>query len=186
MTWHPCLATVNTFIFEIQINSDKVFMFMRDNRLDVMTLLETWLDESVFDAEVFPDSSDLTRDRNRRDGGVAIVLSNNVYVIVYADFCKGHVESLWIECFLVADVLYCFVVFTDHPLVIIFLIILLWNMKKLFLHGSSQHWLFWVTYISHLANHKAVGIPAKFVKASPINMALVVTKLINKSILSGD
>ena len=122
-------------------------MFMRDNRLDVMTLLETWLDESVFDAEVFPDSSDLTRDRNRRDGGVAIVLSNNVYVIVYADFCKGHVESLWIECFLVADVLYCFVVFTDHPLVIIFLIILLWNMKRLFLHGSSQHWLFWVTSI---------------------------------------
>ena len=46
-----------------------------------------------------------------------------------------------------------------------------------------------VDYISHLANHKAVGvdgIPAKFVKASAINMALLVTKLINKSILSGD
>jgi len=34
-----------------------------------------------------------------------------------------------------------------------------------------------VDYISHLDSHKAVGvygIPAKFVKASPVNMAMLV------------
>jgi len=42
-------------------------------------------------------------------------------------------------------------------------------------------------YISHLDSHKTVGvdgIPAKFIKASPLSMAVLVTKLINKSILS--
>ena len=45
-----------------------------------------------------------------------------------------------------------------------------------------------VDYISLLDSHKAVGvdgIPAKFVKASPVNMAMLVPKLTNKSILSG-
>ena len=42
-----------------------------------------------------------------------------------------------------------------------------------------------VECISHLDSHKAVGfdgIPAKFVKASPLCMAVLLTKLINKSI----
>jgi len=44
-----------------------------------------------------------------------------------------------------------------------------------------------VEYISYLDSHKAVGvdgIPAKFIKASPLNIAVLMTKLINKSILS--
>jgi len=43
-----------------------------------------------------------------------------------------------------------------------------------------------VEYISHLDSHKAVGvdgIPVKFIKASPLSMAVLMTKLINKSIL---
>jgi len=55
--------------------SNEVFMLMRDNCIDIMTLSETWLDESVSDAEVFSDNSNLTViriDRNRRGGGVAI------------------------------------------------------------------------------------------------------------------
>ena len=50
-------------------------MLMRDNCIDIMTFSETWLDESVSDAEVFSDNSNLTViriDRNRRGGGVAI------------------------------------------------------------------------------------------------------------------
>jgi len=82
--------------------SDEVFMFMRDNCNDIMTLSETWLDESVSDAEVFSGNSDLTvirRDRNRRGGGVAIVLSSYVRFRLCSDYCEGHVESLWIELF---------------------------------------------------------------------------------------
>ena len=70
--------------------------------IDVMNLSETWLDESVSDVEVFPDSSDLTvirRDSNRRGGGIAIVLSNSIHFRLCSDFCAGHVESLWIELF---------------------------------------------------------------------------------------
>jgi len=45
-----------------------------------------------------------------------------------------------------------------------------------------------VDYISHLDSHKAVGvdgIPAKFVKASPVNMAMLVCSWLKyQSILS--
>ena len=44
-----------------------------------------------------------------------------------------------------------------------------------------------VERISHLDSHKAVGIdgiPTKYVKASPLCMAVLLTKLINKSISS--
>ena len=69
-------------------------MFMKDNCIEVMTSSETWLDESVSDVEVFPDSSDLTvirRDRNRRGGGVAIVLSNNVRFCL----CSNFLKDMW-------------------------------------------------------------------------------------------
>ena len=65
-------------------------MLMRDNCIDIMTFSETWLDESVSDAEVFSDNSDLTvirRDRNRRGGGVAIFLSSYVRFRLCSDYC---------------------------------------------------------------------------------------------------
>jgi len=47
-------------------------------------------------------SSDITvirQDRNRDGGGVAVILSNNVPFRLCSDFCKGHVESLWLELY---------------------------------------------------------------------------------------
>ena len=62
-------------------------MIMRANCIDIMTLSETWLDESISDVEVCPDSdmSIVRRDRNRRGGGVAIVVSNNVRFLLCSD-----------------------------------------------------------------------------------------------------
>ena len=71
-------------------------MFMRDNCIDCVTLSETWLNDSVSDVEVFPDSSDLIvirRDINRRGGCVAIVLSNNVRLRFCSDFCFSTINS---------------------------------------------------------------------------------------------
>jgi len=67
------------------------------NCIDGMTLSETWLDGSISDLEIFPDSSNITvigRNRNRYGGGVAVILSNNVRFCLCSDFCEGHVESL--------------------------------------------------------------------------------------------
>jgi len=57
-----------------------------------MTLSETWLDESISNLEVCPDI-DMTivrKDRNRRGGGVAIV----VRFRLCSNLSEGDVESL--------------------------------------------------------------------------------------------
>ena len=41
-----------------------------------------------------------------------------------------------------------------------------------------------VECISHLDSHKAVGVDGILIKASPLSMAVLLTKLINKSISS--
>jgi len=105
--------------------SDEVFMFMRDNCIDINTLSETWLDESVSDAEVFSDN--MLLEGIGTEGVVVLQLfCLTKYVFVCALII---VRVLWnhfgLSYFLVVDVLYCCVVFTDHPLIVIFLIILL-------------------------------------------------------------
>ena len=64
---------------------------------DIMTLSETWLDETVTDLEMCPVGYDLFIDRrntNQRGGGVAIILSSNIHCSVCSDTSKGNIESL--------------------------------------------------------------------------------------------
>ena len=93
---------------------DEVLLFIQRHNVDVMTLSETWLDETVTDLEVCPDGYNLLifrRDRNRWGGGVAIVLSNHIRCRACPDISEGNVESLWIQLYphTKRAVLLCFV-----------------------------------------------------------------------------
>ena len=81
---------------------DDVLLFIQNHSIDVMTLSETWLDDTVSDLEVCPPHYDLNivrRDRNRRGGSVAILFSSHVQFRSCFDLSDGNVESLWVELF---------------------------------------------------------------------------------------
>ena len=95
-----CLAHLNCRSLLCKL--DEVLSFCHSNQVDVMALTETWLDDTVTDIEVCPCDHNLSvvrRDRNRRGGGVAILLSNHIRFCVHQDLSEGHIESLWIELF---------------------------------------------------------------------------------------
>lgn len=83
-------------------HKDDIFDLLCSFHIDVLTLSETWLDDTVPDAEILPagcDFSLLRRDRNRNGGGVAIVLSSRVRYCQKCDLSSGHIESLWVELY---------------------------------------------------------------------------------------
>ena len=83
-------------------NLDEVLLFIQTYNVDVMTLSETWLDDTVTDLEVCPDGYNLfiiRRDRNRRGGGVAIILSSDIRYKVCSDISEGSIESLWVQLY---------------------------------------------------------------------------------------
>jgi len=74
-----------------------------DGCVDVLALSETWLDETVLDAELFPQNcgfSIVHCDRNRQGGGIAFLLANHVHYVLRSDLCTGNIESLWLQLFL--------------------------------------------------------------------------------------
>ena len=70
--------------------------------LDVLTLAETWLDDTVSDGEVLPVGfhySVYHQDRNRHGGGVAIVISSCIPYRPHLDLSSGQTESIWGELY---------------------------------------------------------------------------------------
>ena len=67
-------------------------------RASVFALTETWLDESVKDAEVLvPNFSIVRRDRNRSGGGVALYVRSDVAFNQRPDLSVDGLEAVWIE-----------------------------------------------------------------------------------------
>ena len=67
--------------------------------LDVLTLSETWLDDTVSDGEVLPVGFNYSlyhRDRNCHGGGVVIVISS---CIPRLDLSSGQTKSIWGELY---------------------------------------------------------------------------------------
>ena len=67
-------------------NLDEVLLFIQTHKVDVMTLSETWLDNTITDLEVCPDGYDLLifrRDRNRREV-VLLFFCRDMFVIKFA------------------------------------------------------------------------------------------------------
>lgn len=82
-------------------HKDDVFDLMCHFSINLLTLSETWLDDTVPDGEILPVWCDfsLHQDRNCNGGGVAILLSNSVCFCQKFDLSGGHIESLWVELY---------------------------------------------------------------------------------------
>ena len=101
-TTHSFLRIAHLNCRGLLAHHDDVLLFIHNHSIDIMTLSETWLDDTVSDLEVCPPHYDLNivrRDRNRRGGGVAIIFSNRVRYRTCSDLSERSVESLWVELF---------------------------------------------------------------------------------------
>ena len=66
----------------------------------LLGITETWLDETIADGEICPSGISIVQhDRNRRGGGVALMLSDSAKFIPRPDLCSGCIETVWIELF---------------------------------------------------------------------------------------
>ena len=79
---------------------DELSLLATKHLVDVITLSETWLDETIPNAEVLlPGYSLLRNDRNRRGDGVAIYISTSIRFVSRPDLKSNSIETLWIELF---------------------------------------------------------------------------------------
>ena len=70
----------------------------RRSRALVFGLSETWLDESVTDAELeVPGFNIHRRDQNRQGGGVLVYVSEDFKVLRRQEYESERIEALWIE-----------------------------------------------------------------------------------------
>jgi len=85
---HSFLCLAHLSCRSLLCKLDEVLSFYHVNVVDIMTFSETWLGDSVTDLEVCPSNNNFSvfrRDRNRRGGGVAILISNQIRYYV----CQG-------------------------------------------------------------------------------------------------
>jgi len=83
---------------------EEVYLLMQTYSVDIMTLSETWLNETISDLEIqLVCSNDyysvVRRDRNRQGGGVAIIISKAIPFCLCPGFSEGKVESLCVNLF---------------------------------------------------------------------------------------
>ena len=78
---------------------DEVLMLLRDQKLDILCLSETWLTAQVLDKFLsFPGYKIIRRDREgRRGGGVAILHRAEITAKPLAMPDSGPLESLWVS-----------------------------------------------------------------------------------------
>ena len=68
------------------------------NSFHVITLSETWLDETIHDGEIHIPCYVIERkDRNRNGGGVAAYIKDDIQYSRRNDIENDNTESLWIE-----------------------------------------------------------------------------------------
>ena len=67
----------------------------------VISVSETWLDNSVTDAEIWIDNYSIVRkDRNRNGGGVCAYVRNDISFTLASDISENELEAIWIEILL--------------------------------------------------------------------------------------
>ena len=93
-TSHSYLRVAHLNYRNLLAHLDDVLLFIQSHSIIIMTLSETWLDDTVSDLEVCPPHYGLSivrRDRNRRGGAVAIMFSNHVRYRLCFDLSEGNV-----------------------------------------------------------------------------------------------
>ena len=71
---------------------------MCTNVFDVISVNETWCDNTVSDSEIeLPGFTLLRRDRCRNGGGIALYVKNGIDFKRRDDLCDKSLECIWIE-----------------------------------------------------------------------------------------
>ena len=116
-------------------NLDEVLLFIQSYNVDVMTLSETWLDETVTDLEVCPDGYNLfILERIEIDEEVVLLLFYPITFDVDSAliFLKVMLSHSGYSCIQILNEQYFFVVCIDHLLTITFMIIFWLSVRKVY------------------------------------------------------
>ena len=71
--------------------------FLTNKHIHIISVNETWLDDSVSDNEIsIPGFTVFRKDRNRQGGGVAFYIKNELMPTVNQELHKPSLEALWI------------------------------------------------------------------------------------------
>ena len=98
-------------------HKDEIVQLICTLHLDVLTVSETWLDDTVPNGEILPVGFNYSlyhRDRNHHGGGVAILISNCIFFRPRLDLSSGQVESIWGNFTLAVNIHCCYVVLIAH------------------------------------------------------------------------
>ena len=80
---------------------DQLKIFVQNNNPAVISVSETWLDNSVTSNEVnIPGYSIERKDRNRQGGGVCIYVRDNLSYNIRNDIDHENIEGIWIDLLL--------------------------------------------------------------------------------------
>ena len=178
-------------------NLEEVLLFIQTHKVDVMTLSETWLDETVTDLEVCPDGYNLLifrQDRNRRGGGVAVILSSHIPCRVCPGISEGNIESIWMQLYPGSKraVLICCVYrspsdyhFYDNLLIECekgFLnfgdkLIVLGDLNSDLTQMTSQQTKFLVSFMRHFHLHELVQSPTRVTATTTSQLDLILTNI---------
>ena len=76
-------------------NFSEIHLLLTQNRIDILSLNETWLDDSILDQEIEINGYRIVRkDRNRHGGGVLVYLRNNLHYHVLKHSSLEHLEAI--------------------------------------------------------------------------------------------
>jgi len=81
---------------------DELKVYIKDNKIDVVALTETWLNEDISNQEISIDDFDIIR-KDRKDsnltrgGGVMFYIKKGLKIRILTELNKFDVESLWCE-----------------------------------------------------------------------------------------
>ena len=74
---------------------DDIRLLIHEEQLDILTLSETWLDGTINDLEVCPAGMNIIcKDRNRRGGGTAILISDRLRFEFRQDLSSDEIEAV--------------------------------------------------------------------------------------------
>ena len=77
---------------------DELKLWLKDNHFHIITLSETWIDDTISDDEINISGFSIERrDRNRHGGGIAVYVNEGIKYTRRLDVEKNNMESLWIE-----------------------------------------------------------------------------------------
>ena len=93
-----CLNIAHLNVSSLLKNIDEIRHLMNNNKIHILGLSETRLDDSVLDNEIRIDDYNIIRlDRKRTGGGIILYVHESVQFVTHHDFAVANLELLCIE-----------------------------------------------------------------------------------------